>query len=227
MTTPRMGRRAIVLTGLMCGAAGVSMALRPTPAVGTPGQRKLENLIPRQFGAWHLSEQAGGLVSPDVASSIAGLYSETLARTYFRTDGAMVMLSLAYGENQSRESQIHKPEVCYAAQGFAVAHLEKETVHTRQMEIPVMRVEARMNARIEPITYWIRNGKYMVRGWAEQNMARLIQGLHGTIPDGLLVRVSSISDDRHLAYTVHDQFIQDMLNGLEASRLPMLLGQTL
>jgi EpsI family protein len=227
MTQARLSRRAIVLTGLMCGAAGVSMALKPKPAASTPGQRKLEGLIPRQFGPWHLSDQAGGLVSPDVASSIAGLYSETLARTYFRDDGAVVMLSLAYGENQSRESQIHKPEVCYAAQGFSVGALQKESVHTRQMDIPVMRVEAHMNGRNEPITYWIRNGKYMVRGWAEQNMSRLIQGLHGVIPDGLLVRLSSLSTERRQAYAVHDQFIQDMLNGLSPDKLPMLLGQTL
>ena len=137
------------------------------------------------------------------------------------------MLSLAYGENQSKESQIHKPEVCYAAQGFAVRHLEKEAVTTDQLMLPVMRLEAQIGSRNEPITYWIRSGKYLVRGWAEQNLARLRQGLAGVIPDGLLVRVSSISRDRHEAYRLHDQFIRDMLSAVAADRRSMLLGEPL
>jgi len=225
MAEPNTLRRTLLISAALCGSAGLAVALTPRPQRFMDNSQRLADLVPQRFGRWRLAELAPGLVSPDVASSIAGLYSETLARTYIRDDGQMIMLSLAYGENQTRESQIHKPEVCYAAQGFAIQGLTPESVRTRQREIPVMRVLANMQSRQEPITYWIRSGKYTVRGWKEQNYARLVQGLQGVIPDGLLVRVSSISNDTAAAYRLQDAFIQDMLDAVAPDKMPLLLGQ--
>mgnify|MGYP000496771242 CR=1 FL=1 len=50
---------------------------------------------------------------------LARLYSQVVSRVYLdSTTGKTVMLSLAYGEEQNKQSQVHLPEVCYPAQGF-------------------------------------------------------------------------------------------------------------
>ena len=70
--------------------------------------------------------------------------------------GKAIMLSLAYGEEQSKQSQVHLPEVCYPAQGSASSTARRRTSETPVGAIPVKRLEARLGNRNEPITYWIR-----------------------------------------------------------------------
>ena len=66
---------------------------------------------------------------------------------------------------------------------------------TRFGAVPVKRLVARQNSRNEPITYWITVGDKAIRSGIEQKMQRLAYGLSGKIPDGMLVRVSTIAAD--------------------------------
>src|SRR5262249_52965046 len=129
----------------------------------------------------------------DVREALEKIYSQTLTRTYLDSRGRRVMLSVAYGGNQSRATQVHKPEVCYPMQGFTIASMAPAVVDAAALRIPVMRLVAVRGMRVEPITYWIAVGDVVVRGALEQNLARLKYGLTGTVPDGILVRVSTIS----------------------------------
>jgi EpsI family protein len=92
-------------------------------------------------------------------------------------------------------------------------------------EIPIMRLVAAQGKRVEPITYWIAVGDVVVRGAFEQNLARIRYGLTGTVPDGMLVRVSTISQNEASAYQVHDQFVSDMLQAMRAEDAARLLGR--
>ena len=88
-----------------------------------------------------------------------------------------------------------------------------------------MRLVAKLGPRNEPITYWIRSGDYLVRGWFEQNVARVKNGLiKGYTPDCLLVRVSTIDTDKELAYQVQDRFINDLIAASPAKTRAILLG---
>jgi EpsI family protein len=137
------------------------------------------------------------------------------------------MLSIAYGADQTRDNQVHKPEVCYPAQGFELLGTQKDLTHTESGDVPVMRVLTRQGPRVEPVTYWIRVGDKVVRGALEQNMARLQFGLRGSLPDGLLFRVSTIEEDPALAYKLHDVFVGDLLKALTPQARYSLGGQTL
>ena len=54
----------------------------------------------------------------------------------------------------------------------------------------------------------------------ERKIAQVRQALSGTIPDGMLVRVSSIDDLPLSAYALHDRFVIDLLSALpERERL--------
>lgn len=135
------------------------------------------------------------------------------------------MLSIAYGGNQSREFQVHRPETCYAAQGFKIDTMVKGTLSTTSGDIPVMRMVANQGERHEPITYWVKIGQKLLRGNLEQGFARLEYGLQGKIPDGLLFRVSSLSTNREEAYRQQGVFVNELLNAVAPTEKFKLIGK--
>ena len=134
------------------------------------------------------------------------------------------MLSIAYGGDQSRAMQVHRPEVCYVSQGFQVGSLSKDFIDTSGAKVPVMKLIAKQGSRIEPITYWVMIGDSAVRGNLEQGFARLKYGLTGKIPDGLLFRVSSIQADEAKAYQAQDTFTRDLLRAMSPSGRQRIIG---
>jgi EpsI family protein len=103
--------------------------------------------------------------------------------------------------------------------------MTKGLLNTNAGTIPVMHMVAIQGSRIEPITYWIRVGDTVVRGAFEQNMARIRYGLTGKVPDGLLVRVSSISSNVEKAYHIQQGFITAMLLALSRTNQEQLIGR--
>ena len=226
---PMITLRSVLLAVCMAGSTLAAGVLTPKTLYSAQhyGQYKLEDNIPKQFGDWTLDERAsGGIVSPDVQAELAKYYNETVSRTYVNSQGERIMLSLAYGADQGRALQVHKPEVCYAAQGFKITHDDRGVVDSAQGQVPVRRLVATLHNRVEPITYWIRSGDSIVTGWYSQNKARLYSGLiKGEIADGLLVRVSSINQDREASYRLQDSFLRDLIAHTRPVDHAMLLGR--
>ena len=136
------------------------------------------------------------------------------------------MLSIAYGGDQSDAMQLHKPEVCYPAQGFQIIKQEKGGLDIKDDVIPVKRLLAVQGNRIEPITYWTTVGdEVAVDGW-KWKLAQMKYALSGTIPDGLIFRVSSIQPDESAAFELQTRFVVDLLNALDAPGRIRLVGKT-
>lgn len=228
MTAAKAARTIALVLGMVASVA-VAHHFTPKPmfAAGEKPTVSLEALIPSQFGEWAADISAPQqVVSPTMTEALGKIYTETLSRSYVNGRGDRVMLSLAYGADQSRSMQVHKPEVCYEAQGFKVSYSAKAAAVLDHGAVPVMRLVADQGPRHEPITYWIRTGDYVVRGWLEQNMARVKNGLlHGQTPDGLLVRVSTIDDNKENAYAVQDKFLTDLVKASPEAARAMLLGK--
>jgi EpsI family protein len=202
-----------LLIGILMVCASVSVDfLKPTkkladalPAIS------LEKMIPAQIGKWEIAEvQHGQIVDPRTQSELTKIYGQTLTRNYFNSNGSHIMLSIAYGGDQSKEFEVHRPEVCYGAQGFQVLKSGQDVLTTKFGSIPVKRLLAVQGNRSEPITYWIMVGDEAGVGM-KVKLAQIRYGLTGTVPDGMLVRVSSISSDENTAYTAQDDFIREML----------------
>ena len=221
-----MRRRTLLISAATISAGIVAPALQPrktyTDVVGQPP--KLDTLIPSQFHDWTVDEQFTGIVSPDLQAAIESTYSQSLNRTYKNHAKDSIMLALGYGDTQTRVAQVHKPEVCYAAQGFKITDAHTDSISFNGFQIPVMRLIGAKAGRIEPVTYWIRSGEKIVRGWAEQNIARIYAGLHGYIPDGLLFRTSELSDDPVKSYAKQDKFIVDLLAAIPNNLRWAVLG---
>lgn len=219
--------RHFLISLAMLAAAGLALALTPRVKMADQGPKiSLEAMIPKQFGEWKLDETIAPLVvSPDVEAQLNSIYSQTLSRNYINSKGERVMLSIAYGDNQSRSmSVVHRPEVCYATQGFQIGGMSKDFINTGGTKLPVMKLVATQGQRIEPITYWIMMGDSVVRGNLELGFARLKYGLTGKIPSGILIRVSTISANESRSYRTQEQFVRDMLGAVPTQYRKVLRG---
>jgi EpsI family protein len=224
-----MNRRhaaGLVLATMMGGTSAVAALLKPAKNAA-PDLEKLglENLIPSDFAGWQIDR---GVVPvqppPEVQETIGKLYDETLARTYVNAHGQRVMLSIAYGGDQSGRLRVHRPEKCYAAQGFRVDQVAQQQLRVGGASVIVNRLYASLGARQEPISYWIRVGDETVTGALAQRLTQLRFSLNGQIPDGLLFRVSSIGGDRAAGYALQDSFIADLLSAMPAPDAAKLVG---
>jgi EpsI family protein len=217
---------SFIIGFLMLSSAALTRVMTPTVQTAGQNQFNLEKLIPAEFNDWKMDLSATApLVNPEVKGTINKLYSQTLSRTYLNKHGERVMLSIAYGSDQSTDLQIHRPEVCYLSGGFDVGNLTKTFVDTTIGRIPVMHLVATMGTRHEPISYWIRVGDSLTRGWFEQKWTSFTYGLTGKIPDGLLFRISTISNDDQDSYRIQQIFLSDLLQAMQSKDRYWLVGR--
>lgn len=204
-----------VLAVMLC-ASFLAHGLRPTDKIADDAEPvKLEVLFPKQFGAWtEVPQASGGIVNPQQQQVIERIYSQTLSRTYVDDQGNYIMLSVAYGENQSDANQLHLPDVCYPAQGFQIHKSEKSLLNTEFGTIPVKRLYTVLGNRTEPLTYWTTVGNTVAIGGFQTKIAQLRYGFQRKIPDGLILRVSSISRDLDDAYKTQDNFVKSLIANL-------------
>jgi len=224
-STSRSLVQSVLLLVLCAATAILGSLLRPKVEIGPLGGDRLQDVVPVSFGDWKVdSTIAPVLPDPGVLRAINAIYSETLARTYVNSKGQRVMLSLAYGRRQDDSMRLHQPEGCYAGQGFAVRRIGEGRLDTPTGGISVMRLFAAQGPRQEPITYWmVVGGHHVISQW-QGKLAQLRFGLRGFIPDGLLVRVSSISGDSDEAFALQQRFVKDMLENVPSSVGRVLTG---
>jgi EpsI family protein len=149
-------------------------------------------------------------------------------RTYRRTDGARVMVAIAYGRRQTQEVKIHRPELCYYAQGFAVSPLGSRAVEldgARNVESLALLTQNR--SRTEIVTYWIRVGDALVNDPWELRFEIFREGLEGRVPDGLLVRASSLAgsaDGAERELALQHEFLADLYRVVPDATRRFLVG---
>jgi len=188
----------------------------------------LEQQIPKVFGDWQIDPHILPLqVDPDTQARLNRIYNQTLSRTYVNSSGVRVMLSIAYGGDQSDNMGVHKPEICYVAQGFEVRKNTNAALDTNFGRLPVRQLLAVFGERSEPITYWITVGDVVPEPGMSQRLQELRIGLTGTVPDGMLVRVSTIDTDLPHAYSVQKEFVNAMLAQMPSKDRARLIGDLL
>lgn len=205
----------------------MATAFKPIHKVADHGPKiDLETLIPKQFDGWKIDETVVPLIAnPEQEALINKLYSQTLTRTYINSRDERVMLSIAYGGDQSDSMAVHKPEICYPAQGFQILKNTTGTFSTGAGEIPVKRLLAIQGQRIEPITYWTTVGDTVAVNGFKWKLNQLKYGLTGKIPDGLLFRISSIQTNEGAAYQMQDNFSRALLDALTPEGKKRIIGR--
>lgn len=212
--------------GLAClAAAGSATALKPRRRFSLAGDNKLDAVIPHRFGGWE-EQPTNALVTPEEEGGLtARLYSQVVGRLYVNQSGDMVMLLIAYGNTQNDLLQLHRPEVCYPAFGFRIEDSTSVAIPlTKAVAIPGRALVASSPHRIEQILYWTRIGEHLPTDGRAQRVAKLSDQLAGVIADGILVRVSTITDDPHEGLMLNRKFAADLMMAVPVTARPMLVG---
>jgi exosortase B len=221
---PRTSQLApILLLAAFASAAVAAPVLKPAPA--DVSSVNLEKMLPTAFAGWRIDPSVEPIApAPDVQSNLDRIYNQIVSRAYVNDAGEQMMLTVAYGGDQSDALKAHRQEVCYSAQGFEIHNLHRDTLSAGGRTIPVTRLHAIRGARSEPVTYWLTMGDRVVLGRLERLKVQLASGLAGRLPDGMLVRVSSIADDAPGAYVTQQAFIGAALAAMPAADAARLVG---
>lgn len=216
----------IVLVLTLLAFAG-AQAWRPTMHLSdTRPKVELETLIPPAFGEWEVDNRMPvQLVSPDTQAMLNKIYNQTLSRTYVNLKGDRIMLSVAYGGDQSDGTRAHNPEVCYPAQGFQISSRHEGTFSIGNQKLRVRQLVAQQGNRVEPISYWIMIGDHVTLSGTELKLVQLSYSTRGVIPDGMLMRISSIEPNAAKAYLVHQDFVVQLSKAVKSDLLAQVIGK--
>lgn len=218
--------RNSIVAVLMLITSGIALALKPTERIADEGPPlNLENIIPKKFGDWQEEPlRMSQIVNPQQKKVLDEIYTQILSRTYINNKGERIMLSIAYGADQSDAKQLHYPEVCYPAQGFQITSSKHDEVITSVGNVRVKRMMAILGDRTEPVTYWSTVGNKIVVGGKETKLEQLRYGFKGKIPDGLLFRVSSINNDAEQGYMLQDDFLNQIVTSIPINNRLRIAG---
>ena len=218
--------RALVVALLMLAGSAAAVLAKPTKSLADQiGIPNLEAMLPKQFGDWRVDTSLPTILpSPDVQAQLDKIYNQVLSRTYVNKSGQRIMLSVAYGGDQSDGTSAHRPEVCYPAQGFAITSNQQTSLHMGGRELQARRLMSKLGQRNEPITYWVVVGDEVVTTGIGQKLAQMRYGLRGVIADGMLVRISSIDGDMDRGHKLQEQFASDLFNNIDQAAATRLFG---
>ena len=221
-------RRAAIAAVVMGLSAVAGHAMVPTKRMASErGPFKLAELVPSNFDGWHIDDSGvSGIINPETAAMLNRLYSQLLDRVYVDESGNRIMVSVAYGADQSDDSvQLHYPEVCYPAQGFQVTSNRIDRIQSQSGDIRVRRLETRYtDSRFEPVTYWTVIGDQQSLSQWDRKYSEIRHGLKGEIVDGLLFRVSSIGRNTAAAFQLQDAFVRSMIKAMTPPARLQLAG---
>ena len=220
-------RLAIVIVLLFSSTAGLAYWFTPKfESQVMPAN--FEASVPKQIGEW--TEQPNpylqvGLVDTN-DKDIDQPYDRVLMRSYSTNDGEPVMLALAYAREQSQDVKIHRPDVCYQAQGFAIKSRKVQTLSIDdQHQVQIVRLVVAQPARLEVVSYWIRIGNEYPVTPLTMRMKILRDGLAGHVADGILVRASSIIEDESqapAAFARQEKFLRELVAAMPSNQASVL-----
>lgn len=218
----------LVAIAIMLGSVALAETLKPhkywADVIGEP---HYEKLVPTAFGDWvAMKYRPAVVVNPVQEENLLRLYTETYAQGFIHVPtGRVILLSIAYGRDQTNDAQVHVPEACYPAQGFRLEHEEQHDIPTSFGSVAGARMIATLGReRTEPLTYFIRVGDAVARGSKERNLRRLAMSIRGYRIDGMLFRVSEITK-RDDPFPLQDQFIADLLKALTPEARERFIGR--
>jgi EpsI family protein len=218
---------------VILAAAGLAVILRPHELMARQSTApSLEIVIPRQFGSWSVVPEISPVkpldpeayVQPDPLSK--KVYAQEVGRGYTDGRGNVVMLLVAYGPVQNYRLKAHRPEICYTANGFRISNKTETAIPYRDGTAPIkaVRIITQRESRFEPVSYWMRVGNDISNTVVENQLSRLKYGLKGIIPDGALIRVSTVGLSSEASFKLQDQFIRDLLAAIPQQDLKFFTG---
>ncbi|HZG21271.1 MAG TPA: exosortase B [Herbaspirillum sp.] len=224
-------RLAAMLAVFMVASVAVVQLLVPHEAAVVK-KGKFNDIIPARFGDWREVPspflQVNVSIEDGTDRSSDQPYDDVLARTYVNSRGQMVMLALAYANEQTQDVKIHLPDVCYVAQGFNLRDRKRVALpmHGQQQNVMGSQFVAVLQNRVEAVTYWVRIGDGFPDGGLAARLKIFEDGMSGRIADGILVRASSLlqeNDRQSDAFALQHRFLEDLQSAVQAGNPGLLV----
>jgi EpsI family protein len=219
-------RKALVLAASMGAAAVLAGWGKPVPRDPAAAVLDLDTLLPRAFGEWRVDAASEAFVRPAAEQGkVYKIYDQVLERSFVNTKGDRIMVSAAFGREQSAGMQMHRPEVCYPSGGFQVKGVEAVRLTLAGQAVAATRLHAFLPGRSEPITYWTLLGDAVVSDATAFRLRQLSFGLRRQLLDGLLVRISSIDSQPDRAYALQSRFADELARAMQPAERAKLIGK--
>jgi EpsI family protein len=222
-TEPQVDRRKVLLGLLFCSAAGIAALRQPNKHLDYLGRDKLDDIVPKAIGPWKFVAASGLVVPPNDQLSQA-IYSNLLTRVYADGQNPPVMLLIAQSGSQTGVLQIHRPETCYTASGFRISAVTPQPIQVGWTVVPANSMDANAEGVTEHVIYWTRVGNRMPANWKQQRLAVAEQNVRGVVPDAILVRVSTVSEDADEAQATLQSFIRALIASVPANRRSVFIA---
>ena len=220
---PVMDRRKLLLGLLFCSAAGVAVWRTPRKHIDLLGRQKLDDLVPKNIASWKFVA-ASGLVIPPEDQLSRLLYSQLLTRVYSDGVNPPVMLLIAQSGSQTGVLQVHRPETCYTAGGFTITRLAPHRIPLGHAVLQANLMDATAEGTTEHVLYWTRVGDRVPASWREQKIAVAEQNLRGLVPDAILVRISTVTNDPSAASATLDAFARALIGSIPPQRRSVFIA---
>lgn len=210
--------RMLLISALLALTAVSTAALRPSEKklVAAPD---LGAYLPDEFAGWRRIELSNVVLPPE---SDIGPGEAVAYRAYADDLGRVVTLVAAYGPPLGDSVRLHRPEKCYAAQGFDIVVKRQGAIDVAHNEIPIVELEAEAATRREAVSYVLRDGATYSKGFNDAGWRRLIE--LDARRDGALLRVSSVYADAP-PFALQRRFVEDLIGAMpEDGRKLFLAG---
>ena len=219
-----LDRRHMILGGVFCLAAGLAYTRTPQAYMPRVDKDVFEKLVPNRIGPWSFATSSGVVLPPPDALS-ERLYDNLVTRVYGSDEEPSVMFLAAYSNTQDGTLQVHRPEVCYPAGGYKLSQTRSIMIgNGLGGSIPANIFTAAGPERTEHVLYWTRIGDQFPLAWKDQRLAVIKANLRGTIPDGVLVRMSVVMPDIQDALPVLKTFAADLNRSMNSRGRALLSG---
>jgi len=218
-------RRAAMIGGLLMAAGAGAIAAQPRTFERKKLQTPLDTLIPRAIGGWRV-DGSTGLILPEADTLDETLYDDQLSRAYAGPGLPAMMLLIAHGVGGFATGVgVHRPETCYPAAGFTISATRDALLPVAPgARIPARFLTAVRGERQEQIGYWRRISDDFPVSAPQERMLILRRNLAGVIPDGILVRISTVDPDRDRAAQGINRFAAALIASCGAEARRVLLG---
>jgi EpsI family protein len=223
-----MNRRDLVLGGAMLAAAGGAVALQPRQRLVLIGDARLEDIVPTQVADWTYLPSSDFILPKSPGSLSDRLYNQTVSRLYVSPTKLPMIMVIAYGAVQNDLLQLHRPESCYAAVGFAITESRPHLITlAHDADLPVRQLTAISRQREEQISYWTRIGDDLPTDARAQRQVKLAQQMRGVLADGILVRISAVAGNFPEVFDQLSLFSRALVEATDPAYRQVLIGRPL
>lgn len=220
-----ISRRNVLIGAALAMSSGIAFARQPEVINPVVDHDEFTSWIPSNFGSWSLVTSSGVVLPPEDELSDR-TYDNLVTRVFAAPDSPPVMLLIAYNNTQDGVVQAHRPEVCYPVGGFELSDTRPFEMPIGGKLVPANIFTATGPNRVEQVVYFSRIGNSFPRNWAAQRLAVIEANLAGEIPDGMLMRVSTLGISQASAQPLLSDFSNQFFSNSDPELQQLLIGQT-